>query len=318
MRDGYARLEPRRVTGGLEFPEGPIALADGSVLVSEVRAGRITRVDPDGTHHLCADTGGGPNGAAIGPDGAVYVCNNGGSRWAERPWPHPDPGAVPLLLPAGRLDGGPGPSIQRVMPRTGDVECVYRTCAGEPLKRPNDIVFDAEGGFWFTDSGGVTRRGRDLTGVFYAKPDGSGIEEVIHPLEMPNGIGLSPDGGTLYIAETRTRRLWACALSGPGRVKSRRGLATVPAGGPLNVGGCDSLCVDAAGNVVVGTLGTGGVTVVSPEGDLVAHVPVDDPMTTNACFGGPERRTLFVTAATKGELLAFDDWPVPGLPLAFE
>ena len=168
-----------------------------------------------------------------------------------------------------------------------------------------------------TDSGRVSARSRDLTAAFHATPDGSCIEEVIRPLEMPNGIGLSPDGQTLYIAETRTRRLWACALAGPGKLESRRGLATVPSGGPLNFGGCDSLCVDAEGNVIVGTLGSGGVTVVSSQGEIVAHVPVDDPMTTNCCFGGPDRRTLYVTASTTGELLAFDDWPVPGLPLAF-
>lgn len=317
MRDAYARLRPRRVTTGLQFPEGPVALVDGSVLVTEIRGGRVTRVLPNGERRTFAQTGGGPNGAAIGPDGALYVCNAGCARWAERPWPYPDPDAISLLLPAEHLDEEPPPSIQRVRPDTGAIEALHVACEGRPLRRPNDLVFDVEGGLWFTDSGRGTARSRDLTGVFYAAPDGSRLEEVIQPLEMPNGIGLSPDGQTLYVVETRTRRLWACALAGPGRVKSRRGLASIPSGGPLNFGGCDSLCVDAAGNVIVATLGTGGVTVVSPEGALVAHVALDDPMTTNACFGGPELRTLYVTAASTGGLVAFDDWPVPGLPLAF-
>jgi gluconolactonase len=178
-------------------------------------------------------------------------------------------------------------------------------------------VFDREGGFWFTDSGGASGRQKDVTGVFYAAADGSHIEEAIFPLEMPNGIGLSPDAKTLYVVETRTRRLWAVALEGPGRVRSRSSLATIPAGGPLGFGGCDSLCVDSEGNVIVATLGTGGVTVVSPSGEIVAHVPVDDPMTTNACFGGAGLGTLYVTASTRGELLAFDGWPTRGLPLAF-
>lgn len=314
MNAEYARLEPRTVTTGLEFPEGPVALRDGSVLLSEVRAGRITRVDPDGAKRTCAEAGGGPNGAALGPDGDLYVCNNGGSQWAKRAWPYADPGAIELLLPLG---AEPGACIQRVDVDSGRVESVYAACEGEPLRRPNDIVFDAEGGFWFTDSGGGTSRVRHATGVLYATPDGSRIEEVIHPLEMPNGIGLSPDGETLHVVETRTRRLWACSLAGPGRVKSRRLLATIPSGGPLNVGGCDSLCVDARGNVLVATLGSGGVTVVSPAGEVVAHVPLEDPMTTNACFGGPDLRTLFVTAGATGALVAFDGWPVPGLPLAF-
>jgi len=308
----YAGLVPRTVTSGLEFPEGPIALEDGSVLVTEVRGGRLTRVAPDGTQVTAVSTGGGPNGAALGPDGAVYVCNNGGSEWAERSWPYPDPGAIELLLP---VRGLPGASIQRVDLDSGRIEELYVACGDETLKRPNDIVFDRDGGFFFTDSGGGHGRLRNATGVLYASPDGSHIEEVIHPLEMPNGIGLSPDDRTLYVVETRSRRLWACMLSGPGRVASRRALATVPSGGPLNVGGCDSLCVDARGNVIVATLGIGGLTVVSPDGEIVAHVAVQDPMTTNACFGGPELRTLYVTAGTRGELLAFDDWPVPGLRL---
>ena len=310
----YDRLRPRLVTTGLQFPEGPIALRDGDLLVAEVRAGRLTRVDPDGKKRTCAETGGGPNGAAIGSDGAVYVCNKGGSEWRKRPWPYPDPGAIDLFLP---VSGEPGGCIQRVGVDSGRVDTVYRACDGESLKRPNDIVFDREGGFWFTDSGGGAGRLRHATGVFYAMPDGALIVEVIHPLEMPNGIALSPDGETLYVVETRTRRLWACRLAGPGRVKSRRVLATIPSGGPLNVGGCDSLCVDAQGNVIVATLGLGGVTVVSPDGAIVAHVPVDDPMTTNACFGGAGLRTLFVTAGTTGAVIAFDGWPVPGLPLAF-
>ncbi|MEJ2206065.1 MAG: SMP-30/gluconolactonase/LRE family protein [Gemmatimonadota bacterium] len=317
MSREYAQLTPRQVTKGLEFPEGPVALPDGGVLVTEIRGGRVTRVEQSGERSACANTGGGPNGAALGPDGALYVCNAGCASWAERPWPYPDPDAIALLLPAGHVDGEPEPSMQRVELEAGGVESLYTDCDGMALRRPNDIVFDSEGGFWFTDSGRGTARSRDLTGVFYALPDGSRIEEVIQPLEMPNGIGLSPDGQTLYVVETRTRRLWACALAGPGRLKSRRGLATVPSGGPLNFGGCDSLCVDADGNVIIATIGTGGVTVVSRDGDIVAHVPVDDPMTTNACFGGPDLRTLFVTAAATGRLLAFDDWPVPGLPLAF-
>jgi gluconolactonase len=284
--------------------------------VTEVRGGRETRVLASGEQRSI-DVGGGPNGAAVGPDRLLYVCNNGGSRWAERPWPYPDPHAISLLLPAGELDAGPGPCIQRVDLESGAVEPLYRTTAVHPLRRPNDLVFDAQGGFWFTDTGHVGARQRDLASVFYAAADGSGIEEVIDRLDMPNGIGLSPDGRTLYVAETRTRRIWACALSGPGRLKSRRGLLTVPSGGPLNFGGCDSLCIDAAGNVLVATIGTGGVTVISPAGELLAHVPVADPMTTNACFGGADLRTLYVTAGSTGELLAFDHWPVPGLPLAY-
>src|SRR3989454_8782118 len=80
--------EMREITSGLQFPEGPIALADGSVLVVEIKRGTLTRVAPDGKQTIVATTGGGPNGAAIGPDGLVYVCNNGGFEWHDRSEEH--------------------------------------------------------------------------------------------------------------------------------------------------------------------------------------------------------------------------------------
>ncbi len=71
------------MTTGLRFPEGPVACADGSVIVTEIEAGRITRCLPDGGKELVAETGGGPNGLAFGPDGKLYVCNNGGFNYIE-------------------------------------------------------------------------------------------------------------------------------------------------------------------------------------------------------------------------------------------
>ena len=73
----------KEVTSGLRFPEGPVVMADGSVIVVEIQSGDITRVLPDGKKQRVAHVGGGPNGAAIGPDGALYICNNGGFAWAE-------------------------------------------------------------------------------------------------------------------------------------------------------------------------------------------------------------------------------------------
>ncbi len=72
----------QRVTDGLMFPEGPVAMADGSVILVEIRRGTLTRVLPNGEQEIVAELGGGPGGAAIGPDGAMYICNNGGA-WNE-------------------------------------------------------------------------------------------------------------------------------------------------------------------------------------------------------------------------------------------
>jgi gluconolactonase len=305
-------MEPRVVATGLEFPEGPLVLPDGDLLVTESRAGRLARVTPEGEVSVFAVTGGGPNGAAIGPDGAIYVTQNGGFQWTER-----------VSASTGRRDRYPGErgpdyiggQIQRVSADGSEVTTLYRDCDGEPLKGPNDLVFDQEGNFYFTDLGKTYGRQRDRTGVFYASPDGTMIREVIFPMEGPNGIGLSPDGRTLYVAESPTGRLWAFELRGPGEIGRRRVVGTVPGAPPLNVAFCDSLCVDAEGNILVATITNGGVTSFSPDGSRVEHTPCPDTMTTNACFGGPDLRTLYVTLSLSGQLAAFDTWPTKGLRL---
>jgi gluconolactonase len=306
-------MQSRLVAEGLGFPEGPLVLPDGDLLVTDIRAGAINRVTDDGKVSVFATTGGGPNGAALGPDGAVYVAQNGGFAWHERPGPDGGMG----LFPGDKPDNYIGGQIQRVSPDGSEVTTLYNECDGEPLKGPNDLVFDREGNFYFTDHGKTYGRQRDRTGVFYASPDGSMIKEVIFPLEGPNGIGLSPDGSVLYIAETPTGRVWACPLSGAGQVAGRYVLGTVPGAAPLNLGMCDSLCVDGEGNVIVATLVNGGVTSISPNGASMTHTACPDILTTNACFGGPDLRTLYVTLSTTGKLIAFDDWPTKGLKLNF-
>ena len=100
-------------------------------------------------------------------------------------------------------------------PRDRQVEVLYRRCGDVLLKGPNDLVFDRSGGFWFTDHGKNRERDRDRTGVFYARPDGSSIVEAIFPVGRPNGLGLSPEGDRLYVAETYRAHL----LLGPRRTR---------------------------------------------------------------------------------------------------
>lgn len=298
------------VTTGLKFPEGPIALPDGSVLVVEIARGTLSRVTPDGDVEVVAEPGGGPNGAAIGPDGKCYVCNNGGFEWTERRG---------RIYPGDQATDYRTGRIERIDLDTGAVEVLYESAGDVPLRGPNDIVFDASGGFWFTDHGKTRARERDRTGVFYAKADGSFIEEVIFPMEAPNGIGLSPDEDDLYVAETPTGRLWAFPLAAPGRLAGER--ADRPDGGRLVRGRegyflFDSLAVDAAGNVCVATLIDGGVTVLSPAGGEPRFVPMPDRITTNICFGGEGLQTAYITLSSTGQLVAMP-WETPGLPLNF-
>ena len=303
--------EMRDVATGLRFPEGPVALPDGSVLVVQIASGTLDRVQPDGTVQVVARLGGGPNGAAIGPDGACYVCNNGGFRWTPE-------GDETGLRPIGQAQDYSGGRIERVDLATGAVECLYRESDKGPLKGPNDIVFDGLGGFYFTDLGKTRDRDHDRGAVYYARADGSHIHELAFPLFTPNGTGLSPDGTVLYVAETETARLWAFDLDGPGII--RRAPWPSPHGGRLVIGlggyqRFDSLAVEAGGNICVATLVTGAISVISPQGQLVRSVPFPERWVTNICFGGPDLRTAYVTLSSTGRLVSLP-WPEPGLPLA--
>ncbi len=308
------------VARGLGFPEGPVALADGSVLLVEIRRGTLSRVWPDGRIEVVARTGGGPNGAAIGPDGAAYVCNNGGFDWIDR-----EDG---ITVPGRQPDDYIGGRIQRVEltgPDAGAVTDLYTDCDGRALRGPNDIVFDTDGGFWFTDLGKRRERESDTGALYHARADGSSITEVVHPLTTPNGVGLSPDGGRLYVAETVTGRVWCWDVTGPGTLAPPAGID-----GPAGPGGAgllhgfggyqalDSLAVDGAGNVCVATLVTGAVSMIAPDGRLLARVapPEPDPFVTNICFAGAGSHTAWITSSGRG-LLYRCRWPERGLDLAF-
>jgi gluconolactonase len=292
------------------MPEGPVALADGSLLVVEVLGGRLSRIAPDGGVSTVADLGGGPNGAAIGPDGRCYVCNNGGFAYAELP----GGGLMPLEAPH---DTPPG-LIQVVDLNSGAFETLYAHSESTPFWGPNDLVFDGVGGFWFTDFGRDQGRVRRRGAVYYAKADGSEIREVIAPVDGPNGIGLSPDGDTLYVATTYEGHLLAFRLSAPGVVDLTGGFlpnggSIVGRGGPGQY--LDSLAVDSAGRICCASPGIGAVLIFPPEGGAPETLPMPDFLTTNICFGGPELRTAYVTLGSSGQVIMLD-WDVPGQKLA--
>jgi len=299
----------RVVAMGLRFPEGPVAMADGSVILGEIAGSGVTRVATDGGKSAIGSAGGGPNGLARGPDGALYLCNNGGNEYAE----------------GGFLSTGPAKDyrcgyIQRIDPRTGETRILYSQCGGHKLSAPNDIVFDRQGGFYFTDLGKRRARDRDHGGLYYALPDGSKIIELVHPMLSPNGVGLSPDEKTVYVADTETSRLFAFDIVEPGVL--RKEPFPAPYTGRLVCGlpgfqRFDSLAVEASGNIAVATLITGHITVIAPNGNVVRQVKMPDVYPTNICFGGRDMKTAYITLSGIGQLAAMD-WPEPGLRLNFQ
>lgn len=281
------------IAEGLAFPEGPVVMADGSIIVVELAAGRITRCW-NGRTEAVSRIGGGPNGAAIGPDGALYVCNNGGLDLAK--------------FQNARGIGHEG-RIERVDLGTGKIERLYDICDGVALEAPNDIIFDADGRMWFTDLGKSHDGIRTASGLFSARPDGSVITAINRHAVSYNGVGLSPDGAHLYVADTHQARLWRYDR----RVEPQRPAWIATAPGPV---GFDSLAVTAAGNICVATLYDGGITTITPDGRTSKLAIPGERYVTNIAFGGPDMLDAYVTLSTSGRLAKLR-WGEPGLELSF-
>ena len=278
------------IAEGLAFPEGPVVMADGSVIVVESMGGRITRCW-DGRKETVCEIGDGPNGAAIGPDGALYVCNNGGI--GPEHFVRPDR--------TGR--------IERVDLATGKFERLYDACDGAKLSAPNDLVFDDTGQLWFTDMGRLEPNGKEYGGLYCARPDGSRITRILGGALSYNGIGLSPDMRAVYVADTFSARVYAFERR-PTAQKPRL-LANVTGAVSL-----DSLAVTAAGNICVATIGErGAISTVTPDGAVTA-LPTADQVTTNIAFGGDDMQDAYITFSMKGELVK-TRWDEPGLRLVY-
>lgn len=306
----------RVIAEDLWFPEGPVWVGDGSLLVVEIRRQTLTQIFPDGKKRIVAKLGGGPNGAAMGPDGYVYVCNNGGFSFVQR--------ADGRYVTSGTPDDYKTGRIERVHLETGKSEVVYDKIDGRPIRGPNDLVFDAEGGFYFSDPGKTHHRHMDRGSLCYGRADGSLVRELAQPIHKPNGVGLSPDGKTLYMAETESARLWAFDIKSSGEfVNPTKATPASPHGSRFVWGASDyrrfdSLAVEANGNICVGTLDQGGITCISPDGRHAEFVKVEgDTHITNLCFGGPNLQKAYVTQSYAGRLVEID-WPRPGLRHHFE
>ncbi len=276
------------VATGLRFPEGPAFDRDGRLYVVELGAGQISRIDLDGHCEVFAKPGGGPNGSQFGPDGRLYVANNGGFRGEER----------------GRIE---------VIEPDGTVETLLDEVDGEPLHRPNDLGFDPDGNFYFTDP---IWPERDQTAAASAPGhivfcDTLGRAHRIHTgLLFPNGIAVAPSGDRLIVCETGTGKLHAFEIIAPGSVGPPRVFCDLGARGEP-----DGFAFDDQGNLLVCGHGTGRIHVFSPEGGRATdHLVFEDAAVTNVCFGGPDRSTLFVTESGLGRVVS-REWQRPGMIL---
>ncbi len=277
------------IAEGLNFPEGPVVMADGSVIVVEIHAGQITRCIGGGRKEVVARPGGGPNGAAIGPDGALYICNSGGMGHASQ-----------SVMEPGR--------IERVDLATGKVERLYDACDGQPLSAPNDLMFDADGTMWFTDLGKISQRGKEFGGLYAARADGSAITRIKGGTLSYNGVGVAPDGAAVYVADTYSARIYAYER----RIAAQepRLVATVPGMVML-----DSLAMTAAGNVCVAVVTGAAVATVTPQG-AISQRPCDDRLVTNIAFGGADMMDAWLTFSGHGTLVR-TRWHEPGMRLAY-
>ncbi len=275
------------IAENLKFPEGPAFDRDGNLYVVEIQGGQISKITPDGSVSVFAETGGGPNGANFGPDGQLYVCNNGGF-----PGPDREPGRVE------RIDPG------------GTVTVLIREIDGEPLNSPNDLGFDEHGNFYFTDPvwGAAGVDGAPPGNICF---HGSGSTRRLHTgFAFPNGIGVSPDGRTLIVCESMTFKLHAFDILEPGVLGEPREFGFLGEGAIP-----DGFAFDVDGNVLCCGYESGQIHVFPPGGgDKIGTLDFEDKRLTNVCFGGPAFRSLFVTESGAGRVVRVE-WERPGTVL---
>lgn len=257
-----AGVPVRILKQGLTGTEGPIALGDGSLIFTERPSNKVDRIDLHGAFSTYLENPNGVNAIAIDAAGRLF-----GVQWIT-------PRVVALA-------------------KDGTDTAVADSFEGRPFGRPNDLVIDRAGGIYFTDPG---QQAPNRNAVFYVRPDRR-VVKVTDQVDLPNGVQLSPDERTLYVANTPGEYVFAFDRKDDGSVGGMRPFAQLegPAGpdGKGVRGGADGLAVDAAGRLYVAT--TAGVQVFSPAGAALGVIPIglsNGPQ--NLAFAGPDKKTLFV------------------------
>jgi gluconolactonase len=271
------------------FLEGPAVDDKGNVFLSDITSNRILKMTARGEVSVFREDSGRANGNAFDAQGRLITCEGYG------------------------LGSGGRRRIVRTDMKTGKVTVLTERYDGKRYNSPNDVCVDSQGRVWFTDPRYGDREGveMDVDGVYRIDADGKVARVLGQPdVEKPNGIAVAPDDRTLYVVDANdkvggNRKVWAFELSEKGEVGKRRLIYDFQQGR-----GGDGLRVDVKGNVWVAagirtprppgevTDVPQGVYVISPEGKLLGRVPIPEDYVTNLAFGGPERKTLYVTAGT--------------------
>ena len=256
-------LQVSEVAGGFTFTEGPAADAAGDVFFTDIPQERI--------HVWRAATGkidtwlertDKLNGLCFRPDGVLVGCQMGQGR-----------------------------RVVNIDPATRDITPLAGTIDGKRFNAPNDLAIDATGGVWFTDPAyGRTPQELELAeeAVYWIAPGGASVQRVAGGFTRPNGIALAPDGKTLYVADLGANVTFAFSVEGPGRLGQRRRFADI---------GSDGFAMDERGNLYM-TPTLPAIRVIAPGGTELGEIPLPTPA-ANVTFGGPDRRTLFITARDK-------------------
>ncbi|MCC6863073.1 MAG: SMP-30/gluconolactonase/LRE family protein [Bryobacterales bacterium] len=269
-----------RVAAIVAFTEGPAADLSGRIYFTETVTERILRLADRGAPATFRESSNAANGLVFDAQGRLIACEGGN--------------------PGRNLPG----RITRTEVKTGRVEVLADRYEGRPLNRPNDVTVDGKGRIYFTDPG--TPRN---SAVYRIDPDGRLARILASPdIEKPNGVMISPDDRTLYLVESNqveggARMIRAYDLAGDGSVRNMRVFHNFYPGRSA-----DGLCIDSRGNLFAAaglhrrrgtseTLDTKpGIHVFSPAGKLLRFIPIPEDTITNCAFGGPDLRTLYVTA----------------------
>ena len=256
------------------FLEGPAFDREGSLYMVDLAFGRIFKVSKDKKFSVAAEYAGEPNGLAIHKDGRIFIADH-------------------------KL------GILALDPQTGNVAPVVSRYHQQGFKGVNDLIFDLRGNLYFTDQGVSDLA--DPSGCVYRCTVGGVLQQLASCLPSPNGLVLSKDESTLFVAVTRANAIWRLPFAPDGTV-ARMGVQLQLSGGR----GPDGMAMDESGGLAVAHPDMGAVWIFSHRGEPLYRVQsCASDVVTNVCFGGAGRRTLFITDSGSGSILTAQV-PTPG------